>query len=481
MNTVNTSRASTDKSSASSADVSTSGPPPPGPRLPTAAQALLLFRDPVGFLERCRRRYGPVFRVKFPGAPPFAFLTEASHARELYAHDGGGNKAGETRRPYLSPLVGEQSVLCLDGEAWQRQRQLLAPPLHGQRVAQWSEQIADIATREIDTWPVGQEIELRPRMQRITLEVILRLVFGIDDAGRLDRLRGLLPALLDAVDSPFVFGAPGVRERLERWPLRRIPGNPVRRFEAIRAETDELVYDEIARRRAEPDARLEQRTDLLSTLLLARDEQGNPMEDNELRDELLTLLTAGHETTATALAWSFERLVRHPAVLERLREEIDEGGTEYLDAVIKEVLRSRPVVFDTPRAVGNSIDIGGYTIPAGWWATAAIPLVHRTAELFPDPDSFDPERFLGEDPPVFGWIPFGGGQRRCLGSRLALLELHTVITAVLARRTLAVTDPSPEAQRVQHVTLAPARRARVVTELRACAHGGVPPLSSCDS
>ncbi|HEV2074605.1 MAG TPA: cytochrome P450 [Thermoleophilaceae bacterium] len=445
-----------------------SGPRPPGPRLPVALQALLLFRDPVGYLERCRRRYGPVFRIKFPGAPPLVYVTDPSLARELYGHDRDGNRAGEARKPYLSPLVGEHSVLCLEGEQWQRQRRLLAPPLHGQRVAEWRDEIAGIAKKEVDSWPAGEEIELRPRMQSITLEVILRVVFGIEDAGRLDRLRRLLPALLDAVDSPLVFGAPRVRERLERSPLlSRLPGNPVRRFEATRAATDELLYEEIARRRAETASRLEGRADLLSTLLLARDEQGNGMADEELRDELVTLLTAGHETTATALAWAFERLVRHPLVLERLLGELEEGRTEYLDAVVKEVLRARPVVFDTPRALSGPLSLGGYEVPAGWWAAPAIPLVHRSAELFDDPDTFDPERFLGEDPPVGGWIPFGGGQRRCLGSRLALLELQTVISAVLTRRTLTAPDPSPEKRRVQHVTLAPARRARVVTELRA--------------
>lgn len=349
-------------------------------------QALLLFRDPVRFLERCRRRYGPVFRIKFPGAPPVAYITDPSLARELYSHDGDGNRAGEARAPYLSPLVGEHSVLCLEGDEWRRQRRLLAPPLHGQRVAEWQEQIAEIAAREIDSWPAGEEIELRPRMQRITLEVILRVVFGIDDADRLDRLRRLLPALLDAVDSPLVFGAPRLRERLERSPLlRRLPGNPVRRFEAVRAETDELLYAEIARRRGAPQARLEERTDLLSTLLLALDEHGDAMADEELRDELVTLLTAGHETTATALAWSFERLVRHHDVLARLTHDLERGDTGYLDAVIKEILRSRPVVFDTPRALSGPLELGGYAIPAGWWAAPAIPLVHRSAELFRRP------------------------------------------------------------------------------------------------
>ena len=304
-------------------------------------------------------------------------------------------------------------------------------------------------------------------MQAITLEVILRLVFGVSDAGRLDRLRSLLPALLVAVDNPLVFGTPRLRERLERGLLRRLPGNPVRRFESIRSATDAVVYEEIARRRERPEEELGERDDMLSMLLCARDPEGEPMSDTELRDELITLLVAGHETTATALAWAFERLVRHPRALGRVVDEVDEGaGSDYLDAVIKEVLRSRPVVFDTPRALTRPLELGDYEVPAGWWAAPAIPLVHASTELFDDPEAFDPERFLGEDPPVVGWIPFGGGRRRCVGSRLALLELQTVIPAVLRRRTLAPTDEPGEAQRVQHVTLAPGKRARVRTRRR---------------
>lgn len=439
--------------------------PPPGPRLPRAIQTLLLFRDPVRFLERCRRRYGPVFRIDFPGAPPLAYIAEPALARTLYAHDRQIGRAGDARRPYLSPLVGDHSLLCVEGEEWERQRRLLAPPLHGERITGWADRIAAIAAAEIDSWPDG-EIELRPRMQAITLEVILRLVFGVTDAGRLDRLRRLLPALLEAVDSPFVFGLPKLRERLGRPPVRHLPGNPVRRFERVRDATDAVIFEELDRRRRDlGEAGIGERTDVLSMLIEARDPAGEPMSDTEIRDELMTLLTAGHETTATALAWTFERLVRHPEALGRLVADLDagEGEQPYLDAVIKEVLRTRPVVFDTPRALSGPIELGGYEIPAGWWAAPAIPLVHSATSVFDAPDRFDPERWLGDETPIAGWIPFGGGQRRCLGSRLALLELQVVIAAVLERRELVPTSEPDEAQRVQHVTLAPGERARVRT------------------
>ena len=206
---------------------------------------------------------------------------------------------------------------------------------------------------------------------------------------------------------------------------------------------------------------------MLSMLLAARDEDGEAMSDVELRDELVTLLTAGHETTATALAWLFERVVRHPEVNDRLRDEADAGGdTTYIDEVIRESLRTRPVVFDTPRLLTEPLELGEYVVPAGWWAAPAIPLVHHSNELIDDPDRFDPDRFLGDDAPVRGWIPFGGGKRRCLGTRLAMLELQAIVPEVLRRRRLTAVDRADEQQRIQHVTLAPAKGALVQIERR---------------
>lgn len=429
-------------------------------------QALRLLRDPVGCMERCEQRWGSVFRFDYPGAPPLAYVSDPALARELYSHDRV-NRAGEARLPYLGPLVGDSSVLCLEGDPWLRQRKLLAPPMNGERILRWGDQIAAIAAAEVDSWPDG-EIRLRPRMQAITLEVILRLVFGVADGERQNRLRELLPALLEAVDS-VVFGIPPLRERLSGTLGRLLPFNPVRRFERVRAAADAEIYAEIAERRASSPAEGE-RADMLSMLLAARDEDGEAMSDVELRDELVTLLTAGHETTATALAWLFERVVRHPEAHDRLRAEADAGGdTTYLDAVIRESLRTRPVVFDTPRLLTEPLELGEYVVPAGWWAAPAIPLVHNSNELMDNPERFDPDRFLGDDAPVRGWIPFGGGKRRCLGTRLAMLELQAVVPEVLRRRSLTVVDRAGEGQRIQHVTLAPARGALVRTERRGAA------------
>ena len=348
-----------------------------------------------------------------------------------------------------------------------KQRHLVARPLHGERISGWRNQIAAIAEREIDTWPEGREFALRPRMQAITLEVILRLVFGVEATDRLERLRSSIPALLDAAS--LVFLVPDLRRALQRPGLMRAPGNPLRRFARRRGEVDQIVYSELRRRRADDPERLADRDDLLSMLMAARDEDGRGMSDEELRDELITLLFAGHETTATALAWSVERLVRHPDALRRAREEAASGETAYLDAVIKESMRTRPVVFDTPRLLREPLELGGHLLPEGWLVATAIPLVHLSADVFPNPDRFEPERFLerGDASPVAAWMPFGGGRRRCVGARLALLELQTILATILGRCEFQATRRRGERQRPRGVTLTPARGARVVVSDRA--------------
>jgi cytochrome P450 len=424
-------------------------------------QTAMILRDPVGFLEGCRSRYGQVFRVSFVSFDKLVYVAEPQLARQVFASDRDVGHAGDVRREFLEPLVGANSVLCLEGEEWLRQRKLLAPAFHGRAVTAFRDEMASIAAAQIEHWPLGEPFALRPRMQAITLEVILRLVFGIRDAGRLNELRRLLPPLIETGGSFFIWMLPApIRERLERSPaLQQLPGSPMRRFYRLRDRVDAIVHDEIARRRAGGDGG---RTDVLSMLLSARDEQGAAMTDQELRDELVTLLEAGHETTATALAWTFERLSRHPDVVGRLRSELAEGEEEYLDAVVKEVLRARPVVFDAPRRLSGELELDGYRVPAGWYVAPAIPLVHRSRDAFPEPDRFLPERFLGDEPAVEGWIPFGGGKRRCLGSQLALLEMKTVIREVLGQVELDPVEPADEPARLRHVTLVPRDLTRVI-------------------
>lgn len=437
---------------------------PPGSRLPALVQTASLFRDPVGFLDACRRRHGPVFRVRLVGFPQYVYVADPELARQVYAADRTVGRAGDGRREFLEPLVGENSLLCTEDEPWLRHRKLLGPVFHRKHVDGYAEEIATIAADRMERWPLDEPFELRPRMQEITLEVILRLVFGIADADRLERFRQVLPRMLEAAGGPLLWLIPPsiwTRERNQRL-LRRFP-NPLRSFLEARDQVDELIYSEIARRRRDRD---DSRRDVLSMLLRARDDEGQGMSDVELRDELVTLLEAGHETTATGLAWAFERLVRNPEALDRLVAEVDDGGDEYLDAVVRETLRSRPVVIDTPRLLNGPLELGGYVIPEGWYVAPALPTVQNDGAAGPEPESFRPERFL-EDPPRDAWIPFGGGKRHCVGSHLALLEMKVVIAEAVRRLRFEAVDAEPERQRINHVTLVPSEGARVVAHARA--------------
>lgn len=438
--------------------------PPPRTRVPSLLQTALFMWDPARTLAWARRRYGPVFQVRPFGFPSEVFVTTAEQAEQVYALDAGGGRAGEVRRRFLKPLVGTHSLLTLDGDPWWRHRRLLSPPLHGRAVARYRDQIAEIAAAEIARWPVGRPFALRDRMQAITLEVILRVVFGISDPGRRARLRALLPKLLDVGGSPLLLMMP---PRVRAWAgssrlARRIPAFPLGRFLRLRAAVDDLLYAEIAERRAAPDP---EATDVLSRLLAARDDEGRPLSDQELRDELITLLEAGHETTATGLAWAFERLLRDERVLTRVREEIEAGdGQAYLDAVVKEVLRCRPVVFDAPRLLDTPLRVGGYVAEPGTYAAPMIYLIHRDPDVYDDPEEFRPERFLGDGATAANrsWMPFGGGRRYCAGAQLALMEMRVVITEVLRRVDLRAPDPEPESPRMRLVTLAPAKNTRVL-------------------
>lgn len=399
-------------------------------------QTVQLLRDPLKFLGACRDRHGPVFRVKLIGFPRFVYVTRPDHAREVYATDRTIGRASPGRKDFLEPLVGEHSLLTLEGDEWLEHRKLLGPVFHRRHVDGYADEIARIAAGVLDRMPRGEPVALRPWMQEITLEVILRLVFGVTDEDRLRRLRHLLPELIDAGASPLIWLTP--KRLLDQPALARFP-NPLRRFLAARAEVDELVYEEIAERRA---AGTDGRADVLSHML-------GHLDDVALRDELVTLLEAGHETTATALAWTFERLVRAPEALARLEAEVAEGGDEYLRAVVRETLRARPVVLDTPRYLDGPLELGGYRIPAGWYVSPAMPFVHGE-------DDFRPERFLEDGAGREGWIPFGGGKRHCVGSHLALLELEVVVRETVRRLELEAVDDAPEAARLQHVTLVPA-------------------------
>lgn len=438
---------------------------PPGPRAPATVQTVRFLRDPEGFLVRCHRRYGDVFSLRLLGGEKAVYVAEPGLIREAFATDRGDGLAGAARARLLEPLVGRGSLLTLDGPAWERQRKLLGPAFHGENIERYAKEIRRIAAAEIDSWPASGELELRPRMQAITLEVILRVIFGVREGERLDRLRELLPRLIESAGQ--MMWAPPWLHRLadrmahSRWPGSRL-GDP-RGFFALRDRVDRLLYEEIAARRTDPD--LEERSDVLSWLVRARDERGEGLSESELRDELVGLLEAGHETTATALAWAFERLLRTPRALAAVTEELERAdGDRYLQAAVRETLRSRPVVFDVARVMERQVEIGGYEVPAGWYLAPGIVIAHRREAEWPEPEEFRPERFLEEHPPYHAWIPFGGGRRRCLGSHLAQLEMTIVIPEVLRRRSLRAPSAEPEAAKLRHITLVPAQGGRVVVE-----------------
>jgi len=310
-----------------------------------------------------------------------------------------------------------------------------------------------VTREEMAHWPRGTAFELHPRMQAIALEVILRAVIGVEDPARLAQLRDLLPRLgeLNIV-------------LLLSWSWPRLNGfGPWRKYERLRHRIDEVLYDEIARRRGAPD--LERREDILS-LLIRGSEDEDPMTDEELRDQLITLLLAGHETTATGLAWAFERLLRHPQALLRLEQEIASGEDAYLDAVVKETLRVRPVIFDVARKLKAPAEVAGYTLPAGVTVMPAVGIVQRSRERWTGPREFRPERFLEGQPEPYTWIPFGGGTRRCLGAAFATVEMKTVLRTVLSELELRADRPQPERARMRHITLVPSRGARAIAAAR---------------
>lgn len=426
---------------------------PPGPRLPKAAQTVLVASDMIGFLRRMRRRYGDVFTLRYHPFGTLVYLCEPDLVRQVFTGDPDVFRAGDANQ-FMDPILGPRSLLLLDGAEHMRMRKLMLPPFHGRSVARYGEVMAQVALADLQRWPVGRPFALRPRMQDITLEVILRAVFGVEAGERSERLRAALLTMLEV--NP-IFG-------IARFTQRDLgPRSPWGRFVRARATADAIIYEQIARRRAEGDAG---RDDVLSLLLAVRDEDGGALTDAELRDELVTLLLAGHETTAMALAWAFERLLRHPAALARLRAELQDGEDAYLDAVVKETLRARPVLIDVARTLARPVALGGFDLPAGVMVVPMITLVQQSAAVWPEPAAFRPERFLDGAPAPYTWIPFGGGVRRCLGASFATFEIKTVLATILPAADLVASTPEDEAVRMRHVTLVPARGAEVVLARR---------------
>jgi len=426
---------------------------PPGPRTPGLVQGFRYARDPIGFFTRLQRRYGEIYTFTFPYFGRVVYLSEPELVKEVFTGDPKVFHAGEANATVLETSLGPSSVLTLDEAEHMRQRKVLLPPFHGERVRRYGELIRDITERDMETWPVGTPFAIREHTQEITLAVILRAVFGVRGRERFDRASRLVGDFAGRAN--LLFQIPWLQRDFGRF-------SPEGRFRRAREALDGFLYEEIAARRAAPAE--EERDDVLSLLLQAEHEDGSPMTDRELRDELVTVLGAGHETTATGLAWALERLLRTPRVLARLRESIEAGVDEYLDAVIKETLRARPVIVDVARKLTEPVQIGGYELPAGTLVLPSIAGLHYRNDLYPDPQEFRPERFLDGKTDNYAWIPFGGGVRRCIGAAFAQYEMRVILRAIFERADLNAPDPRPERIKLRNITLAPGKGCLVTLE-----------------
>ncbi|TNC25410.1 cytochrome P450 [Amycolatopsis alkalitolerans] len=426
---------------------------PPGPKLPPLVQTLLFANFRHRLLPVLRRRYGDVFTLRLYPNRQAIQLADLEHIKTVFSgpvttfHAGEGNVI-------LKPIMGEHSVLLTDKDVHRRARKLLMPAFHGAALRGYRDMITELAEREVSRWPSGQVFRSHGRMQELALEIILRVVFGVAEGPRLDQLRRLLTNAVD-IGVLDLFGFHN--EKLRRF-------GPWKRSKERQDRVDDLVYAEIAERRAAPD--LAERTDVLSRLLTVPADDDR-LSDAELRDQLITLLLAGHETTATSLAWAFHELSRDPVRLEAALTAADEGDEKYLEAVAKEAMRLHPVISEVARRLTEDVEIGGYRLPAGVTVMPSIAMVHADAGHHPEPDAFRPERFLTDGGPAAGsWFPFGGGVRRCLGAGFSLLEATIVLQAVLSRYRLSPDRTRPEGSRPRHITMVPARGARISVTAR---------------
>jgi cytochrome P450 len=419
-------------------------------------QTALWATRPGALSHYCRRRFGEIFTLRVAGIGDVVVLTRPETIGEIFTGDREVLLAGEANA-VMEPVLGKHSLLLLDRERHLRHRRLLTAPFHGEAVRAYRSRVEEIAAAEVQHWPVGEELALRPRMQAITLEVILRAVIGVSDERRMERLRVLLQRLtrIGLLEMWLAFTYPKLAQH-----------SLLRRLTTLRIlpEVDRLLYEEIAAHRAAPEGG----DDVLAQLIAAGD---GALTDEELRDHLMTLLVAGHETTTTALAWCFERLLRHPAALARLEAEIAEGQEEaYLDAVINETLRVRPVIDAVWRKLAAPLRVAGWMVPAGALVMPSIMLVQHSA-AFAEPDAFQPERFFGGGAPPYAFIPFGGGPRRCIGASFATMEMRAILKTVLESVQLRAPSMRPERAKVHHITLVPAQGARaIVTRRRSAAH-----------
>ena len=416
---------------------------PPGPRTPGLLQTVLVWGYRPQYLPRMHEKFGDTFTLNSAPVGRLVVTRDADAIREIFrtspdiVHAGEGNSL-------LRPLVGNNSVLTLDAPEHQPARKRLLPPFHGARIARVVSLMEEATTREVATWPVGEDFPLLERTQALTLDIIVRVVMGVDDPARAKRLGDALRGVLSlGISDMLMWVAPGLHRY---WPWR----NVIRQLDYA----DELLYEEIERRRNDPDRA--SRPDVLSMLV---DGDADPAV---VRDELVTMLAAGHETTAVGLAWTFELVLRHPEVLERLRTGLDDDRDPYRTAVVKEALRVRPVIFNVARRLMEPMQLGGFSLPAGQFVLPSISGLQTDPRIWgPDAAEFRPERWEDAEVPSHAWIPFGGGTRRCLGALFAQTEMETVVRTVLRQVEMRAVGDHAEKQRMHHITVVPARGARV--------------------
>lgn len=418
---------------------------PPSPKTPKLLQMLEWIARPMAYMEDCNQSYGDIFTLhlgeKFA---PVVFVSSPQANEQILAGDSKDFDAPGENNMIFQPFVGDHSVITVSGTRHRRQRNLLMPPFHGERMRAYGQIISDVTEQVVSQWKIGQPFNVRASTQSIAMRVILRAVFGLDEGERSQKIEQLFTEILDTTSSPLsvtMLYFPALRKDLGSW-------SPWGRFVRLRQEVDKLIYQEIQERREQAD---ESRADILSLLMAARDEAGQPMTDVELRDELMTLLLAGHETTATALAWALYWIHKLPAVREKLLEELDSLGDDldpgvifrlpYLNAVCSEALRIYPVAMLTcPRVVRVQRSLCGYELEPGTPVIGSIYLTHRRQDLYPEPEQFKPERFLEHQFSAYEYLPFGGGSRRCIGLAFAQFEMKVVLAKMLLRWQMALAD-----------------------------------------
>ncbi|AKJ05627.1 unspecific monooxygenase/hypothetical protein [Archangium gephyra] len=462
---------------------------PPRIQLPPFLQLHQWVAHPLRFMEESVQRHGDSFVMQFPNTPPFFFTRDVEMVRQLFTGKPEDLYVGPVNR-VLESVVGKNSLLLLDDQEHIRERRMMTPPFHGERMLSYGRSMREAASRSIDGWPQGKAFTLHEVFQDITLDIILETVFGLAEGETFTHFHELFARMLDmgSHNAVLYMSALLPAERMLKllavgrdpvqlgpWKVNVSRALPWTQLSRLMQEVDAYLFAEIARRRAEG---VEKREDVLSLLMQAHDEQGQPMSGQELRDEAITLLAAGHETTATTLAWAFHFVLQHPEVEEKLRAELRQvAGTgplspeqvnrlEYLDATLKETLRLVPVAPAVGRVLQRPMKVGGWDLPAGMGVMACAYLTHRRPDLWPEPERFNPERFLGKRPSPYEYFPFGGGARRCLGMAFATYEMRIVFAEVLRRVKLRPATPYSFQVSRRGVTLAPRGGVPVIVESR---------------